>query len=212
MPSGEFPMNAEITNALTNALHAVFLLIYFLAACRANGKETGSFSRLVVGFFFLTFLLKVMGVFVHYRPDTQAAGVVWVVVGVGVVLLHYLIMAAVGFPARLRMAGLLFCAVTGVLALALRGFDFVSIQILGINLAAALWCGGLLRIGFLGVALSNAFWLAARRGTEAWIGGPLPTTDRYDNDFYHVLLIASTFIIYRAFSRGEQGAHPGRGV
>jgi len=110
-------------------------------------------------------------VFVHYRPDSQAAGAVWVVVGAGVIEFHYLIMAAGGFPGRLPLVGLLFCAGTGALALALRGFDLVLIQILGINLVAALWCRGLLRIGFLGVALSNVFWLVARRGAEAWIGG-----------------------------------------
>ncbi len=204
-------MHAEVTNALTNALHAICLLVYFLASWRAKWSGCSSYSRLVVGFFFLTFVLKVMGVFVHYRPDSQAAGVVWVVVGAGVVVLHYLIMAAVGLPGRLRVVGLLFCAGTGALALALRGFDLVSIQILGINLAAALWCRGLLRIGFLGVALSNVCWLVVRRGAEAWIGGELPTAYRYDNDLYHFMLIASTFIIYKAFARGEEGGCPLQG-
>ncbi len=62
----------------------------------------------------------------------------------------------------------------------------------------ALW----LLIYFVAALLaSNVFWIAARKGTEAWIGHELPTAYRYDNDLFHFMLIASTFTVYKAFSR-----------
>jgi hypothetical protein len=61
----------------------------------------------------------------------------------------------------------------------------------------------LLRIGFLGVVISNVFWIVARKGTEAWIGKELPSELRYDNDLFHFMLMASTFMVYKAFARGD---------
>lgn len=91
-----------------------------------------------------------------------------------------------------------------LLCLATKDFMFIAIQILVINLAAAVYSRGLLRIGFAGVVASNVFWIAARKGTEAWIGHELPIAYRYDNDLFHFMLIASTFTVYKAFSRGKR--------
>ena len=82
-------------------------------------------------------------------------------------------------------------------------FNFIAVEIAVVNLAAALSCRGLLRVGFLGMVIANLVWLAAREGANAWLGYELPVAWRYDNDFYHLLLIASTFIVYKGFARGD---------
>jgi len=196
-------MNAEHTNALTNGLHALCLFIYFVAALLARWRGDGRFTASVVGFFLLTFMLKTMGVFVHYEPEAEAVATVWVGIGIGIVLLHYLIMHTLRFPGAYRVEGVYFCVATALLCLLTEDFGFLAIQILGINLAAALWSRGLLRIGFLGGVISNVFWIVARKGTEAWIGKELPSELRYDNDLFHFMLIASTFMVYKAFARGD---------
>ena len=96
-------MNAELTNALTNGLHATCVLIYFVAAFRAGRGDDARFTAAVVGFFLLTFVLKVMGVYVHYEPEAEAVDVVWVGIGIGIVLLHYLIMHSLHFPMKYRV-------------------------------------------------------------------------------------------------------------
>ena len=203
-------MNAELTNALTNGMHAFCLFIYFGAAFWASRQGNDRFTRSVVGFFLLTYMLKVMGVYVHYEPETEAVKTVWVGIGIGIILLHYLIMHALRFPVSYRVAGMVFCLATALLAVMDQGFVFIAVQILGINLAAALWSRGWLRLGFFGVVGSNVFWIVARKGTEAWIGKELPTEYRYDNDLFHFMLIASTFVVYKAFARGD-GHRPSLG-
>ena len=54
-------MNAELTNALTNGMHALCLLIYLVAALLASRRRDGRFTTSIVAFFPLTFILKIMG-------------------------------------------------------------------------------------------------------------------------------------------------------
>ena len=201
-------MNAELTNALTNGMHATCLCLYFVAATRAMQRGDGKFTAMVVGFFFLTFVLKIMGVLVHYAPDWELVDELWVGIALGVILLNYLILHALRFPPLYRLGGLLFSVgCTALVAMSGR-FNFIAVEIAVINLAAALYCGGRLRIGFLGVVASNLVWLAAREGGNALLGYEVPIAWRYDNDLYHLMLIVSTFVIYKGFARGDR--LPGR--
>lgn len=196
-------MDAHLTNAITNALHAGFLLVYFVLAARARVRGDERFNSWVVGFFFLTFVLKMLGVFVHYSPTAQGVEEVWVAIGLGVILLNFLILQALSFPLGLRVAGVLFSVSCTVLFSLRQDFLFIAAEVLVINLAAALFSRGLLRVGFAGVVLANLFWVGARKGTEVVQGHALATEWRYDNDLYHFLLLASTFLIYKAFARGD---------
>ncbi len=196
-------MNAEFTNALTNGLHALCLLMYFLVAARATQRDDERFTGSVVGIFLLIFVLKMLGVFVHYAPKGPGWAEMWVGIGLGLVLLHYVIMQTLRFPSHYRLMGLLFASTCTVLFLMRHDFIFLAVEILVFNLAAALYGRGLLRIGFAGVVLSVVVWIAARKGAETWLGGELPTAWRYDNDLFHFMLIASTFIIFRGFARGD---------
>jgi hypothetical protein len=61
------------------------------------------------------------------------------------------------------------------------------------------------------VVTSNVIWIAAREISSFWVGHELPVPLRYDNDLYHLMLIASTFIIYQAILRGYW-IHPSRAM
>lgn len=196
-------MDAHFTNAITNGLHATCLLIYLAAALRARLRGNPRFTEIVVGFFLLTFCLKVMGVFVHYAPESDGVRETWIGIGAGVVLLNYLILQALRFPVSFRVGGLLFSLGCTALVAASGRFNFIAVEIAVINLAAALYCRGLMRVGFAGVVIANIAWLVAREGTGAWLGHEVPSEWRYDNDLYHFMLIASTFLIFKAFARGD---------
>ena len=82
------------------------------------------------------------------------------------------------------------------------GFVYLALPLTLIYLAAAYYSRGLLRLGFLFVVASNVIWIAAREIASFWIGYDLPVQLRYDNDLYHLMLIASTLIIYQAILCG----------
>ena len=90
-------MNAEFTNALTNGMHATCLCLYFLAAVRALQRGDGRFTSAVVGFFAVTFVLKIMGVFVHYTPHAGFVDELWIAIAIGVIGLNFLILRALRF-------------------------------------------------------------------------------------------------------------------
>lgn len=201
-------VDAEFTNAVSNGVHAAFLLAYVIAARRQQQRGTGGFTDLVVAFFALTFVLKVLGVFVHHDPGSSAAIAVWAVIGVGVIILHVLILRLLELPEGQHRAWIAFCVITAGLAGAFGSFAFMAVQVLTINGLAARRTTGLVRLGFAGVVVANIVWLVLRMGAEAWIGGTLPTADRYDNDVYHVLLIVSTFALYKGFSQSPADPSP----
>ena len=128
--------------------------------------------------------------------------------------MNYFVLHVVRFPVSYRVAGVIFAVGCTAVVAASGRFNFMAVEIAVINLAAALWCRGWLRIGFFGVVASNIFWLVAREGGNAWLGYEVPTALRYDNDVYHLFLIVSTFVIYKGFARGdglpERDSSPGR--
>ncbi|MFT5469733.1 MAG: hypothetical protein ACI8UO_004855 [Verrucomicrobiales bacterium] len=196
-------MDAHLTNALTNGLHALFLLLYFLAALRARLLGNMRFTKAVLGFFFLTFALKILGVLVHVNPMAKGIDELWLCIAAGLILLNCLVLQALNFSAAARIGALLFFALCTFVAVERKDFTFLAVEILATYLAAALYCSGLLRIGFVSIAISNVVWIVTRKGTEAFLGHQIPTEWRYDNDLFHFMLIASTFVIYKGFSTGN---------
>jgi hypothetical protein len=178
-------------------------MMYFLAAVRARQQGNWRFTLPVVGFFLLTFLLKMRGVFVHFAPQAEGVDEVWAWISIGLVVLNCLILHSLRFSAGFRLGAVFFFVACTVLFIERKDFTFLAVEILAANLAAALYCSGLLRIGFAGVAASNLVWIGARKATEAHLRMELPTEFRYDNDLFHFMLIASTYLIYKGFARGS---------
>ena len=187
---------ATITNAITNALHASFLLAYFVGSTRAR------LPRPVVGLFFLLFVLKVMGVYVHYAPDTPGAVRVWAIIAVSSVVMNFTIMSEAGVSRRLALGVIGICiAATAVFLTGVGDFTYIALPtalVFGVAARGAP-AGTKLRLGLAMVVISNLVWITARKIGGAVAGGEVPVAYRYDNDLYHFLLIASTFVIYQGF-------------
>ena len=82
-------------------------------------------------------------------------------------------------------------------------FLFVAIPLILVNSVAAYYTKSMLRLGFSMVVISNIFWILARQIENYIVGHEILPQYRYDNDIFHLLLIISTFIIYKAVSTGE---------
>lgn len=196
-------MNAIITNALTNALHALFLLSYFLLAFWQWQKENKRFTGFIVSFFFVVFLLKVLGVLVHYLSGNEYVSNLWLAIAMGVILHNYLLIHAMRMPEILR-------AMTMIFSLLLIGcfiiddhFIYIAILLITVYLLAALYSEKWTRFGFIAVIVANIIWIVLRESSQLFFGREIPVEWRFDNDVYHLLLIIATFIIYLSIKRGD---------
>jgi len=198
------PISAETTNALTNALHAMFLFLYLTGSAKHYLHNNKYFTGSIVAFFLILFVLKLMGVYVHYYPSEDGISHVWIAISLLVVFLNYVIVNALNTPEVFRSFAILISLVFSFLFIVNGGsFIYLALPLILIYLAAAYYSRGLLRLGFLLVVTSNVIWIAAREISSFWVGHELPVHLRFDNDLYHFMLIASTFIIYQAISRGD---------
>ena len=200
--------DATLTNAITNGLHASFLLAYFIAASRAK------FPTAVTWLFFLLFVLKVMGVYVHYEPDTPGAIRVWAVIAVSTVAMNFIVMRESGVPRNLIIGVIAICmAATAIFLTGVGDFSYIALPTALVFAIAARSAppGSRLRLGLWMVVFSNLVWIAARKIGGAIIGGEVPVSYRYDNDIYHFLLIASTFVIFQGFRQRHPAPAPDDG-
>jgi hypothetical protein len=196
-------MNAETTNALTNALHATFLFLYLTGSAKHYLRNSVQFTGSIVAFFLILFVLKLMGVYVHYYPSKDGVSNVWIAISLLVVFLNYVLVYGMETPIIFRGFAVLISLIFSFLFIVNGGsFVYLALPLILIYLAAAYYSRGLLRLGFLLVVASNVIWITAREIASFWFGHELPVHLRYDNDLYHLMLIASTFIIYQAILRG----------
>jgi hypothetical protein len=205
-------MSAETTNALTNALHAIFLFLYLAGSTKHYSSNNRNFTGWIVTFFLVLFVLKLMGVYVHYYPSEGGVSHVWIAISLLVVFLNYVVLHGMEVPSIFRGFAILLSLLFSFLFIVNGGgFVYLAFPLTLIYLAAAYYSRGLLRLGFFLVVASNIIWIAAREIASSWIGYELPVQLRYDNDLYHLMLIASTLIIYQAILRGYW-ANPARDV
>jgi hypothetical protein len=206
------PISAETTNAFTNALHAMFLFLYMTGSAKHYLDNSKYFTGSIVAFFLILFVLKLMGVYVHYYPSEDGLSHVWIAISLLVVFLNYVIVYALQTPGLFRSFAVLISLIFSFLFIVNGGsFIYLALPLILVYLAAAYYSRGLLRLGFLLVVTSNVIWIAAREISSFWVGHELPVHLRYDNDLYHLMLIASTFIIYQAILRGYW-THPLRSM
>ncbi len=161
-------LEATLTNAITNALHATFLLAYFIGATRAK------IPRAVVGLFFLLFILKIMGVYVHYAPDSPGAIRVWAIIAISTVVMNFIVMREAGVGKKLTLGIIAICiAATGYFLTGVGDFTFIALPtalVFGVAAKHAR-AGSKLRLGLLMVVGSNLVWITARKIGEAIAGG-----------------------------------------
>ncbi len=86
--------DAILTNSLTNALHAIFLFIYFAFALANYLKKEKTFPLSVVLFFLTLFLLKAIGTYVHYKTSPDAIPPGWIAISLLTIMLNYFLTLA----------------------------------------------------------------------------------------------------------------------
>ncbi len=197
-------LNAATTNAISNGLHASALLLYFLGALYHYLKKDPHFPLLVILAFLTLFVLKVLGVYVHYSASHSDIIPSWIAISLSAIMLNYLIVQALDMPDPMRaLCMFLFLIFSYLFIVDSDGgrnflFIYIAIPSLFVYLVAAFYSASLLRTGFLMIVFSNIIWIATRHIENSILGHEIPVAYRYDNDLYHLLLIISTFIIYKA--------------
>lgn len=207
-----FP-SAILTNSITNGLHALFLLSYFLLSVYQYAKKTPTIhSVLIVLFFFFVFVEKILGVVVHYFIDTLSPEVfngLWIAISVGTVCLDYCLLYGLAMPNAVRRVGLAIAILlnTVFIVRAMEGnieFLTIALSLILVFIMAAYYSKGLTRTAFLCVIVSNVIWIALRMVISFyWINLQENVAYTYDNDLYHLMLVVSTYLLYLSLVRGD---------
>lgn len=195
-------------NSFTNFLHAVALATYALLVYAGIHAGNAFYTPAIFILFFLLFVLKVLGVLVHVpsiERTTLVRNVLWISIAIGVVALNFATLHALHMPRgiiALGMGGTLISvgAFLFILRKSVR-YAPIAFSLIFVYLLAAFVTCGLLRIGFILVVASNVLWVVLARV-------PYLRRHAYHNDLYHLALIVSTFVLYRAVALGlwQEGA------
>lgn len=196
-------LSAVITNTLTNAFNSLISLIFFVSALIFYLKKDPGFSLYVVLFFLNLFALITLGVYVHYADVQTALPPGWLAISLLMIMQSYLLSHSLSMPDLLRVF-LVFLAILSTFFFSIlnAAFIFIALPTVLIYLIAACYAHPMLRAGFLMVVFSNIAWICLRQIENYVYGQEIPIEYRYDNDFYHVLLIIGIIMIYRAAIKG----------
>ncbi len=196
------------TNAISNAVHAFFLLLYLISACIHYFKKDDTFSLLIVFFFLILLVLKVLGVYVHYYPSHLYLPPAWIAISLLVIMLNYLLVQSMQMPDLCRVIVVFLSIIFTYLFLTHDGnYTYIALPVILVYLIAAYYSQAKVRIGFVMVVISNLIWIVTRHIANYLTGHEIPIEYRYDNDIYHILLILSTYVIYKGIAEG-QWKHP----
>jgi hypothetical protein len=157
----------------------------------------------MLALFFLTlFVLKLLGVYVHYYP---APGIPppWVAISLLTIMLNYLVTHAMEMPSKARIGAVFLSVFSAFMFISRGGFLYIAMSVLAVDLICACYSRAWVRAGFLMIAGSNAAWILARQIGNWFLGHQVSIECRYDNDIYHLLLIGSTFVLYKGIARGD---------
>ena len=196
-------MNALFTNSISNGIHALFLFCYFILSLNYRLKNNQKFSSLIVVLFLSLFILKVLGVFAHSSYGIPYEKQIWLAIGLSIVFLNYTIFHAMSAPPFVRLIVILISLSSVWLNIIFENFLFIAINSLLVYLLAAIYSSGKTRIAFIFIVVSNIIWILLRESINAYLGYELPEQFRYDNDIYHLLLIISSFLLYRSIVKGD---------
>jgi hypothetical protein len=118
------------------------------------------------------------------------------------------VMREAGTPSKLLWGVLAICvASTGIFLTGVGDFSYIALPtalVFGVAAKSAP-SESKLRSGFAMVCISNIVWFIARKTGMLIAGGEVPIQYRYDNDLFHFLLIASTFVIFQGFLQRRAG-------
>ncbi|MDF1929713.1 hypothetical protein PGH45_06100 [Legionella pneumophila] len=195
--------DATSTNAISNAVHAFFLLLYLIGACIHYFKKSYFFTFDCI-FFLILLVLKVLGVYVHYYPSHLHLPPAWIAISLLVIMLNYLLVQSMQMPDLCRVIVVFLSIIFTYLFLTHDGnYTYIALPVILVYLIAAYYSQAKVRIGFVMVVISNLIWIVTRHIANYLTGHEIPIEYRYDNDIYHILLILSTYVIIRVLPKGN---------
>lgn len=202
----DIEVNAIITNSITDGLYAIVLAYCFIGGLKHYLKDKGSFSIFFIIFFLNLFIIAVIGSYAHYAvsksPDEYL--IVWFTMSLFVIMLNYVIIYAITIPDNFRILIIFLTLVCNFFfILSNENFIFIALSETIIFLIAFYYTHSMLRLGFFIIVIANVVWVVSRLLASFLLGHEVPLQYRYDNDVYHVLLIVSTLIIYRALLKKQ---------
>ncbi len=197
-------MSSVYTNALTNLLHAMALGAYFVLAWKRSRCWPDLYNGWVVAFFGLLLFLKCSGVLVHWPEMAWAAPGIWLAIAVGSCVAGWTALVAQGVSQRYLRGAIIAAVVLTVIGVSRQNFLFLACAQLSMTGVLAFQARGLLRLGWMGVIVSNLSWILMRQLLQDY--SRKYAVDfvhiRYDNDIYHLMLIVSTYLLFRSVSLG----------
>lgn len=189
-------------NSFTNFLHALALFTYAVLVYLGLQAENTHFSLVILLLFILLFALKVLGVLVHLpsiERDPHVRNPLWASISFGVVILNAATLYVLSVPlVMFALSMVVTFILVGVFLYTLRThvrYAPIAFTFIFVPCVAAFFTCGLLQIGYLLIVASNVLWIALSRI-------PFLFRNAYHNDVYHLALIVSTYVLFRAFELG----------
>lgn len=199
-------MSAILTNTMTSGLLVIVFFSCFLGALIHRLRGNSYFTRLIVIVFFTLFMLTIMSSLAHFYTDrlpTDLLNHLWIAIGVGIVFLNYSLVYAIKIPDSIRILVVLMSLMFLYFFVIFNEYFFIALSIIFCYTLAAIYSYQSTRVAFIAIIVSNLIWIILREGANYELGYTLPPMYRYDNDIYHLLLIVSTFMLYKSIKEGD---------
>ena len=215
-------MSLSGINSITNAIHFLALISYTILGLHYCQQQNSRWRLSIVFFFGILAIGKLAGVIAHLPPENWPSylpemlsgqyRLIWnfiaiqIFFGIGVTLFLMPVPRLIG---RLCIIASLLLSVCSILK---QSFLFLSLSQILTVLICIHSTHDYLRLSWCGVLVSNIIWIVIKYGLLFFLLHISIDTIKHDyafyNDIYHIMLIISTFYLFKSV---EQGLWPEEG-
>ena len=178
---------SHITNSITNGVNVLILFAY----CVIITKSRKNYSRTVPYVFYLSFVITLMGVLVHYFKDYGISTYLWCFIDF-FLLCFVMLLVDLFISNKLLKIGLFLLNIFLAISYLFNMNSFMPLalmQLLTFIILIPIIKYNIARIAFSSMVASNILWIVMLKMN--FIPG-------YHNDIYHVCLIISSYIFFVA--------------
>ena len=195
---------SSVMNSITNALHATALFIYTYLVYAGLSRGAEHYTIWILLTFLTITVLKMLGIIVHIpavEHNRRWHDIIWVVIAVGVTMLNAVTLQALRMPPSLLWTGTGITAVlAGVFIWSLfqpgnGNFAYVAVAMVIVYTLCSVLTEGMVRLAWICLLLSNLAWPLLKLNRYLH-------EHKYHNDIYHILLIGSSYILFKSIETG----------
>ena len=117
-------LSASITNAVSDAAYALFLLWYSISGMASYLKNKSTTSLFTMFFFLTLFILATLGAFAHYYSISNFLSPVWIDISLLAIFLSYLLINIIKLSDLQRII-IMFLVTTGSFLYLTQGGNFL---------------------------------------------------------------------------------------